>query len=148
MNQLEYDKLIHSQFKKLWDIDIKLIGEDKKMLATYGSFITATDVGIKAKYDNEIEKGFLYLETKELSEDKKTLKDTILVKKTKCKVWCQGNEKEFYYINREDIVNYLNSKWKKLKNSKNYKKTESSEGVLIPVEDIEKIGGKKYKCKE
>ena len=142
MNQVEYEKLIHEQFKVLFDLDLKLIENDKKKQSQYGTMITAVDVGIKIKYDSQVENiGKLYLEVKENGQD------TILVKKTKCSVWVQGNENYFWYINRSDIVNWLNNNWKNLKKSKDYIKTKDSEGILIDIEKYEKLGARKYKTK-
>ena len=142
MNQVEYEKLIHEQFKVLFDLDLKLIENDNEKQSQYGTMITATDVGIKIKYDSQVENtGKLYLQVKENGQD------TILVKKTKCEVWVQGNENYFWYINRGDIVNWLNNNWKNLKKSKGYVKTKNSEGILIDIEKYEKLGARKYKTK-
>lgn len=142
MNQAEYEKLIHEQFKVLFDLDLKLIENDNEKQSQYGTMITATDVGIKIKYDSQVENtGKLYLQVKENGQD------TILVKKTKCEVWVQGNENYFWYINRGDIVKWLNNNWKKLKKSKDYAKTKDSEGILIDIEKYEKLGARKYKTK-
>ena len=142
MNQVEYEKLIHEQFKVLFDLDLKLIENDNEKQSQYGTMITATDVGIKIKYDSQVENtGKLYLQVKENGQD------TILVKKTKCEVWVQGNENYFWYINRGDIVNWLNNNWKKLKKSKDYVKTKDSEGILIDIDKYEKLGARKYKTK-
>lgn len=142
MNQIEYEKLIHEQFKVLFDLDLKLIENDNEKQSQYGTMITATDVGIKIKYDSQVENtGKLYLEVKENGQD------TILVKKTKCSVWVQGNEKYFWYINRSDIITWLNNNWKKLKKSKDYVKTKDSEGTLIDIEKYEKLGARKYETK-
>ena len=142
MNQVEYEKLIHEQFKVLFDLDLKLIDNDNEKQSQYGTMVTATDVGIKIKYDSQVENtGKLYLEVKENGQD------TILVKKTKCEVWVQGNENYFWYINRGDIVKWLNNNWKKLKKSKDYVKTKDSEGILIDIDKYEKLGARKYKTK-
>ena len=142
MNQVEYEKLIHEQFKVLFDLDLKLIENDNEKQSQYGTMITATDVGIKIKYDSQVENtGKLYLQVKENGQD------TILVKKTKCEVWVQGNENYFLYINRDKIVDWLNGNWKKLKKSKDYVKTKDSEGILIDIEKYEKLGARKYKTK-
>ena len=142
MNQAEYEKLIHEQFKVLFDLDLKLIENVNEKQSQYGTMITATDVGIKIKYDSQVENtGKLYLQVKENGQD------TILVKKTKCEVWVQGNENYFWYINRGDIVNWLNNNWKKLKKSKDYVRTKDSEGILIDIEKYEKLGARKYKTK-
>ena len=142
MNQAEYEKLIHEQFKVLFDLDLKLIENDNEKQSQYGTMITATDVGIKIKYDSQVENtGKLYLQVKENGQD------TILVKKTKCEVWVQGNENYFWYINRDKIVDWLNGNWKKLKKSKDYAKTKDSEGILIDIDKYEKLGARKYKTK-